>query len=261
MRTILVFAVAILFLSQSFIHEAVGEEAKFIKIASITGEEVVYPFTAYTLDSPDPAYRGEYRVKLEGTLVSEEQSYATIDGLAVYRMQSVFDLATMKPVSFESEDLRRGRVQKASLDKETLEFEISHDGDAQIQKGKNPWGESFYLWPNIIHVARHNWVPIANGSEIPLNLYVISRKSHYGFNLRKVDEGLQNGVRVIRMELAASSFLLRAFLNPIVFTFSQDDPSRLLEYSGKSAVVGENGKRQNLRIVMDPPLSSERKTL
>jgi hypothetical protein len=101
--------------------------------------------------------------------------------------------------------------------------------------------------------AQRNWDALASGQTLRFRYLVPSRRTFYGFKVRRVDDGRGHGQRMtVRISLG---FWL-SFLLPHIDIVYDRALRRVVHYEGLSNIRGDDGR--NYRVRADYPVVAER---
>lgn len=210
-----------------------------------------YTFTAYRMDSEEPAFRGEYRVEREGPLLHESQVYRNLDGEPVTEIRSVFNTDSMEPVSYRSHSYLDRKTITAEMRDGRIHFTVLGEDGEELVSGERKWPRAAILWPNIPQVVKRNWQALQQGLRFRVWLYLVTEQTLVELDVRKVGTESFGGRPATTLELRPASWLLRAFADPVTMTLSDESPGLPFRFEGRSPVVDEEGEAMDLRIVMD----------
>jgi hypothetical protein len=207
------------------------------------------PFEAYASGTDQLRYTGMYRMSRVGDLIREYHQYFDLGGNQVYEIETAFDVALMRPVSYAARDAVLGTVVEAVVQDRELRYEMRRVDGRLLGHGVHTLAQDTYLWPNLALLIYQHWPTLIDGTDLGLDLFLFSVDSNVAFRLARSAAD----AREATLTLTPRNLFIRALVSPVVFTVSMEEPRRLLQVDGRSVVRDEAGRSQNLRLVFGTP--------
>ena len=88
-----------------------------------------------------------------------------------------------------------------------------------------------------------HWDPIQRGETVHFRLIVPARLESVGFNVSKASEGQWNGIKVLRLRMEASNFIIARLVDPLEFVVEKEAPHRVYEYTGRTTPKIRDGSK------------------
>lgn len=215
----------------------------FILINSALGFEVVLSGDVYNVD------------KSKKILTFERHEEVVSD--SEIKIKGIFKDLLGKILVIESATLKNGETISSGVE----HFQMNQSGtitlknkklifekkiEKSIEKEIEEYTSNFVVGMTSTNYIRKNWNKILNGSTVESRLGVWYRKDTVGFDFYKTKEILINGKEHIEIKMSASSFIIRAIVDPIYFVFEKSSKV-LLSVKGRiSPKMLVKGKLEDL---------------
>lgn len=173
----------------------------------------------------------------DGKLAAHEHVLYKNDGLALYELE-------------QNQTGAAGRVQIECLaQSRAIDFKYTRQ-NGRVLRHAETWQPSTLIADMIGPFLVSHWSALARGDKVKCRVIVVSRAQTIGFNFVKDSETTRDGQPVLVVKMAASSLLVAALVDPLLFTIEQAPPHRVLEYSGRTTPkIKEAGKWKDLDAV------------
>ena len=149
---------------------------------------------------------------------------------------------------FVLKDLRSGYIEGSELlpdrrvrvyARESFEDKI----EEKILKVEEP----FVIDGGLTYFFRQNWERLLNGERIEFNFIAPAKLDYFRFRVSKNSIVTVGDRKGMQLKLEINSFILRAFVDPILITYALDN-KEILAYKGISNVNDDNGKSHSVEI-------------
>ncbi len=107
--------------------------------------------------------------------------------------------------------------------------------------------EPFVIDGGLTYFFRENWEKLLNDDTVEFNFITPAKLDYYRFRVSKNSIVTIGGRKGMQLKLEINSFILRAFVDPILITYALDN-KEILSYKGISNVNDENGKSHLVEI-------------
>lgn len=155
-------------------------------------------------ETPDGRYRRATFTTPGGELAATEEVRARNGGLAHYTV-------------VHHQAGRKGEIRREG---DQLVYRWTEDGETQ--ESREAWSPEVVVGALLGGRIRRHWAELLRGESFEVQLAVADRRTSYGFEVSKTGERRLDGAPVVVVEVAPSSFLLSALVDPIAFTISRD---------------------------------------
>lgn len=149
---------------------------------------------------------------------------------------------------FVLKDFRSGYIEGSELlqNKKVRVF-TRESFENQLEEKILKVEEPFVIDGGLTYFFRENWERLLNNETIEFNFIAPAKLDYFKFRVSKnsiVSVGDRKGMQ---LKLEINSFILRAFVDPILITYALDN-KEILSYKGISNVNDENGKSHSVEI-------------
>lgn len=151
-----------------------------------------------------------------------EQTYSDPTGKAVSFEQLALKDEMIQSYSFE--DKRRGIRGSVEIRGDKIFWNYTHEG--KTKHDTTDLEANFTVGPYLLKHVWNHWKEIEEGKSIPVRLGVIERMETVGFELKKEGNTTWNGRPVVRIQMKATSFIIRLIAPQV--TFDLDPETRKL---------------------------------
>jgi hypothetical protein len=174
-----------------------------------------------------------------GSTLTVVRNFSYPDGKLAARGRVVYSGDLL--VSYRLEELQTRAVGSVTLrraegkpPKGSIEFEYSKGPAAPTKKRSEPLREPILIADMVGPFLASHWEALAHGEKITCRYIVIPRRETVGFTFSKTAESAWQGQPVLIIRMGASSPLVAALIDPLVFTIEKAPPHRVLQYSGRT---------------------------
>ncbi len=174
-----------------------------------------------------------------------------LDG--IFHAESTYSDQEMNPVVIEKADFKGPELIKYEIDHKQLEqvgtievkegqvlFSKTESGKTKTAKEKAK--ENLVVPPSLVYYTHSKWSVIMSGKNLEIRLAVWDRLETVGFRLKKIKEIEFEGNKAILVKMDPTSFIIRALVDPIYFTFAADG-SKLYMVKGRTAPKIKEGSQ------------------
>ncbi|MCX6170231.1 MAG: hypothetical protein NTX65_12870 [Ignavibacteriales bacterium] len=149
---------------------------------------------------------------------------------------------------FVLKDLRSGYIEGSELlQNNRVRVYTRESFDDKLEEKVLKVEEPFVIDGGLTYFFRENWERLLNNETIEFNFIAPAKLDYFRFRVSKnsiVSVGNKKGMQ---LKLEINSFILRAFVDPILITYALDN-KEILSYKGISNVNDENGKSHSVEI-------------
>ncbi len=143
-------------------------------------------------------------------------------------------------LSYLQEQKQLGTVGILEVDGSEARFAFTKDGKTKTATERV--GDDLVVGPSLLGFLKRHWDKILKGEKIKARFAVMDRQETVGFEYFKVAEKMVAGRPAIVVKMKASSLIISALVDPLLFTFSKDDAT-LLELEGRTIVKVKVGDK------------------
>lgn len=206
----------------------------------------------YDLNSGKLLYLGAIREQVTGGEYVRTTRICRPDGQLIIESETRLDAPTRSSGSFRQVDLRHGHENLLSLKENLVELSHRKDPSGELDTTTQKRPGSCIAPDDLSHFVSRHWKRIEEGKTVEPRLAVADEQTIVAFRLSKerIEKTPRGDVLVLRME--PSSWLYRRFVDPVFLQYEVAEPHRLVEFSGPSNYLDEEGEMQPLRIVFTP---------
>jgi len=157
-------------------------------------------------------------------------------------------------VSFELEELQTGaggsaRIRRISDDgaNGSIEFEYAKEHGGKPKTRTEDLRENTLIADMIGPFLKSHWEGLSRGEAVKCRYIVVPRRESVGFTFTKAAASTWKGRQVLTVRMEATSPIVAALVNPLVFTIEQAPPHRVLQYVGRTTPkIQAGGKWKDL---------------
>jgi hypothetical protein len=183
-------------------------------------------------------------VTRSGNLVKALREFVSPDGTVAARERITYE--GDKFVGLELEDVQIGGHGSAKVSRENGKDIIAFE--YTTKNGKSKTGSEKFTPETIVNdmvnpfLVTH-WKQLMNGEAVKCRYMALTRAETVGFEFTKVGERNEKGMPVVIVKMAASSFIIAALVNPLVFTIEKNGDHRVLNYDGITTPKFKDGEK------------------
>ena len=214
-------------------------------------ETVKLSLTFHDLKSGKLLYKGTRTQVTKNGKVTVNSSYTDLSGKELDRGNTVYEADSLRVLSSESEDIRFGKLEKLTLSGDKLKIEYIKGKGEQAETEEIIWGAETATSSTVAEMMINNWVALASGKAVELDLVVPSRTETIRFRFKKDRNATLDGKAMMVVRMEPNSWLIRKLVDPMFFYFTESMPHLLKEYHGRSSIKTADNKDQDLRMVFN----------
>lgn len=193
-------------------------------------------------------YKEFHEEKFIGNKIEQSiTQYKDLSGnLISKRVMSFFDDLT-KP-NFKLEDYKSGYVEGAELlSKNKVRVFTRKDFNSKLEEEILTVDEPFVIDGGLTYFFRNNWNDLMNGKTKIFNFIAPAKLDYFKFRVSNNSIITVGSKKGMQLKLEPNSFIIRAFVDPILITYALDT-KEILSYKGISNINDENGKSHLVEI-------------
>jgi hypothetical protein len=150
-----------------------------------------------------------------------------------------------KFVSLQVEDLQINGKGSATVTHENgkpiISFEYTKDG--KRKSDHEPFTSETVVNDMIHPFLVAHWNELMNGKAVKCRYMAIARAETVGFEFVKQRETTVQGMPVVIVKMSASSMIIAALVNPLMFTIEKNGQHRVLDYDGLTTPKIKKGEK------------------
>jgi len=159
----------------------------------------------------------------------------------------IFNDDLTKP-KFVLKDYRTGYIEGSEILKNnSVRVYTRENFDEQLEERILKVDEPFVIDGGLTYFFRQNWERLLNNETIEFNFIAPARLDYFKFRVSKNSIVNIGGKKGVQLKLEIKSFILRAFVDPILITYALDS-KEILNYKGISNINDEKGKSYSVEI-------------
>jgi hypothetical protein len=167
----------------------------------------------------------------EGGVQEVKGSFKDLKGELIFEEKALIKGSELIKDEIDQRQLK----QKATIEKAGNEVVFTlTDSDGKTKTSKEKVKGSLVVPATFTAWVRENWDRLVKGETVEFRFAVWDRLETVGFEMTKVSEETVNEKKTFTFKMKASSFIIAALVDPILFTYS-DKGERLLSYVGRVA--------------------------
>jgi hypothetical protein len=198
-------------------------------------------------------YRGEHVRTQDGPLLRTEERFTDRAGRVVMRSESAYDRKTLVLEHYRRDNPSDGGATWLRVTPQGLELGKREDADSVPRTRTLPRDGGALLGAALVDFMRKELETLADGRSLGFHLLVPGRLERYRFRVKRTSlPGPEQADRRVLL-VEPESFLMRQFVNPLLFVFESQAPHRLLEFRGQSTIHAPELHNQPVRIVYRYP--------
>jgi len=206
----------------------------------------------YAPDSNQLLFKFKRVASRSGSRLEVRRDFTYPDGKPAARERVIYEGDAL--VSVELGELQVGAVGSArvrrALDepaKGGIEFEYAKEPGGRPKVRTEELRENTLIADMVGPFLKSHWEALSRGEAVKCRYIVVPRKETVGFTFTKDAASTWRGRQVIIVRMEATSPLVAALVNPLVFTIEQAPPHRVLQYVGRTTPkVQASGKWKDL---------------
>ena len=149
---------------------------------------------------------------------------------------------------FKLEDFASGYIEGAEVvAKNKVKVFTRKDSNSTIETEMLTVDEPYVIDGGLTYFFIKHWDNLMKGKTEEFNFITPSKLDYFSFRVYKDSITTVGGRKGMRLILEPSSFILRAFVDPIIIVYALDNKD-ILYYKGISNVNDENGKSYSVEI-------------
>lgn len=211
-------------------------------------EVKIYSSKAFNLKDGTFLYREYHKEKFNSNKITESiTSYKDPENnVFSERIMNYSDDLT-KP-KYVLKDLRSGYIEGSELLQNNrvrvyTRSSFKDDLEEKVLEVEEP----FVIDGGLTYFFRENWQRLLNDETIEFNFIAPAKLDYFRFRVTKNSIVTVGNRKGMQLKLEINSIILRAFVNPILITYSLDNQD-ILFYKGISNINDENGKSYSVKI-------------
>ncbi|PKL83417.1 MAG: hypothetical protein CVV24_04995 [Ignavibacteriae bacterium HGW-Ignavibacteriae-3] len=208
----------------------------------------IYTSRAMDLKNDKLIYREFHEEKFAGDrIVKSITKYKdTQNNVLSERIMDFADDLT-KP-KFVLNDFRSGYIEGAEpLSGNNVRVYTRENFDGRLEEKILKVNSPFVIDGGLTYFFRENWEDLLKGKTVEFNFITPAKLDYFRFRVSKNSIIEVGGRKGLQIKLEINSFILRAFVDPILITYALDN-KEILHYKGISNVNDENGKSYSVEI-------------
>jgi hypothetical protein len=208
----------------------------------------VYSSKAFNLKDGRLIYRAYHEEKFQNEKISESITrYKDPQDKLLSERIMIFGDDLTKP-KFILKDFRSGYIEGSEIlpNNKVKVYTRDNFNDKMSEKILQV-EEPFVIDGGLTYFFRANWEKLLNDDTIEFNFITPAKLDYYRFRVSKNSIVTVGGRKGMQLKLEINSFILRAFVDPILITYALDN-KEILSYKGISNVNDENGKSHLVEI-------------
>lgn len=167
----------------------------------------------------------------EGGLVEARSVYADMMGnIAIDERSTLKGSALVKVEIEQKQTQQKGSITRVG---DKVEFSLT-SADGKVKTKTESFEGSLVVPANFTSWVQDHWVELMKGETVEMRFGVWDRAETVGFKFFKTGEEMIQGQKVFVFKMKASSFIIAALVNPIVFKYA-DKGERLVALEGRVA--------------------------
>jgi len=214
-----------------------------------TPDNLTISVALHSLKNDKLLYNGERKQVKKDGVVSVKSVYTDMNGKVLDNSEVSYEEESLRVLSSKSEDLRFGAKTELTLSGDSMRIYYKEDSKSAAKTETVKWGAETATSSTVTELIIHNWVKLASGKAVELDLVVASRQETIRFRLMKDKQATLGGKSMMVIRMEPNSWIIRKLVDPMYFYLSEEMPHRLVEYHGRSSIKTEDGKDQDLRMV------------
>ncbi len=164
-------------------------------------------------------------------LIEAKSVFSDLSGAPVLEERSSLNGSALVRVEVDQKQTQ----QKGSITRvgDQVEFSVT-SADGKVKTATEKFAGSLVVPANFTHWVRDHWAELEKGETVEMRFGVWERTETVGFKLFKISEESVEGQKVFVFKMKASSFIIAALVDPIIFKYS-DKGERLIALEGRVA--------------------------
>jgi len=198
-----------------------------------------------------------------GMTLNVLREYSYPDGKLAARERLTYNGDSLS--SYELEELQIGASGRAEVgrdlrdpEKSQILFEYLNNDSSKSQPKVDiePLRNDTLVNDMVGPFLAQHWDELIRGKEVKCRYIVVPRRETVGFTFKKDSEPHTDTRAILLIKMEATSPIIAALIDPLVFTVEKAPPHRVLEYSGRTTpkiLSGSQWKDLNAITVFDWP--------
>lgn len=129
---------------------------------------------------------------------------------------------------------------KGRLEVKDGKARFSFEKDGKSKTAEEAATTDLIVGPTLASHLSKNWAALQKGESVRARLAVLDRRETVGFKFTKVGEGESQGRKGLKIKMSASSMIIAALVDPLIFTLSPDG-ARVLQFEGRTIPKRKSG--------------------
>jgi len=164
-------------------------------------------------------------------LIEAKAVYSDLTGAPVFEEVSAVNGSSLVKVEItQKQTQQKGLIERVGNE---VQFTFTQ-ADGTVKKSKEKFEGSLVVPANFTFWVRDNWSQLVAGETVEMRFGVWDRAETVGFKLFKIAEEVLDGKKVFVFKMKASSFIIAALVDPIIFKYS-DKGERIVALEGRVA--------------------------
>lgn len=173
--------------------------------------------------------------------------YKDLSGNLISKRIMNFSDDLAKP-NFKLEDYKSGYIEGADLlSKNKVRVFTRKDFNSKLEEEIITVEEPFVIDGGLTYFFRNNWNDLMSGKTKQFNFIAPAKLDYFKFRVTNNSIVTVGGRKGMQLKLEPNSFIIRAFVDPILITYALDT-KEILSYKGISNINDENGKSHLVEI-------------
>ena len=212
-------------------------------------DQVVITLAFHDLKTGKQLYKGTRTQVNKDGVITVQSTYTDMNGQELDRSTTIYEAASLRVVSSNSEDIRFGKREQLALTGDKMKIVYVEGKGEKAETEVITWGAESATTSTVAEMMIKNWAPLAAGKAVELDLVVPSRTETIRFRFKKDRNETLDGQAMMVVRMEPNSWLIRKLVDPMFFFFSESMPHKLIEYHGRASIKTADNKDQDLRMV------------
>jgi hypothetical protein len=222
-----------------------GAELKYEEPKYLTG-------AIYASGSKQLLFKFKRTATRSGSTLTVLRDFTYPDGRLAARERVVYEgdalvsieLAESQIGASGSAKIRRAPDKPA---KDSIDFEYAAQAGGKVKTRTEALTDNTLIGDMVGPFLTAHWDALLRGEKVKCRYVVLPRRETVGFTFVKESETKWQGQDVLMVKMEASSVIVEALIDPIVFTIEKGPPHHVLQYVGRTAPkIQAGGKWKDL---------------
>jgi hypothetical protein len=207
-----------------------------------------YSSSATDLKSNKMIYKEFHEEKFIGGKIDQSiTQYKDLSGNLISQRVMEFTDDLSKP-NFKLEDYKSGYIEGAELlSKNKVRVFTRKDFNSKLEEEFLTIDEPFVIDGGLTYFFRNNWNDLMSGKTKQFYFIAPAKLDYFKFRVTINSIVTVGGRKGMQLKLEPNSFIIRAFVDPILITYALDT-KEILAYKGISNINDKNGKSYSVEI-------------